>query len=116
MEELVKGKEFSLCRIDREEVIGLFTSINLSDVWVFHILDTSAPPPQPTTARDSSATWQHTQETTKAHYTPAECERLIKIAMGMPEKSIEVVSILPWDSAMNVMNNFTHGRIFFAGT
>ena len=101
----MKGKEFSLCRIDREEVVGLFTSINLKDVWVFHLMDQSA-----------AATY-HTHQTTMAHYTHAECERLIRIALGMPEKKIEIVSVLPWDSAMSVMDNFSPPgrRIFFAG-
>eukprot|EP00026_Physarum_polycephalum_P005256 Phypoly_transcript_05287.p1 GENE.Phypoly_transcript_05287~~Phypoly_transcript_05287.p1 ORF type:complete len:599 (+),score=98.34 Phypoly_transcript_05287:161-1957(+) len=116
MEELVTGKEFSLCRIDREEVVGLFTSINLKDVWVFHILDKSgSATSSPEAAQTGSAAWQQAREATMAYYTPAECERLIKIALGMPEKKVEVVSVLPWDSAMHVMENFIHGRIFFAG-
>jgi putative polyketide hydroxylase len=93
-----------MCRIDREEVIGLFTSVNLKDVWVFHFVDVSPP-------GDSSHTSTHTKE----FYTPDECKRLIKIALGLPDKEVEIVSVLPWDSEMNVMDSFIHGRIFFAG-
>ena len=38
LKHLVHNCEFSLCRIERPEVCGLFTSINNSDRWVFHLL------------------------------------------------------------------------------
>ena len=37
LRELVRGREFSICLINRPEVRGLFTSINNSNRWVFHL-------------------------------------------------------------------------------
>ncbi|KAF1356403.1 FAD-binding monooxygenase-like protein [Delphinella strobiligena] len=37
LKSLVQGREFSLCMIERPKVCGLFTSINNSDRWVFHL-------------------------------------------------------------------------------
>jgi putative polyketide hydroxylase len=37
LKALVHQREFSLCMIERPEVTGLFTSINNSDRWVFHL-------------------------------------------------------------------------------
>src|SRR5579885_244397 len=37
LSELVRGRRFSMCLIERPEVRGLFTSINNKDIWVFHL-------------------------------------------------------------------------------
>ena len=38
LKSLVQGREFSICIVERPEVSGLFTAINNSDRWVFHLI------------------------------------------------------------------------------
>lgn len=94
---LVRGREFSLCLIERPEVRGLFTSVNNSDSWVFHL---SYIPARGETARD---------------FPPERCQELIRLALGIPGIEIEIKSILPWESAVRIADGFQQGRIFLAG-
>ncbi|GHO48382.1 FAD-binding monooxygenase [Ktedonospora formicarum] len=97
LRELVRGRKFSLCIIDRPEVRGLFTSINNSDRWVFHI------------------SYDYAKGERAEDYPLERCEKLLRLALGMPEIKLEIKSILPWESAMRVVDNFQHGHVFFAG-
>src|SRR5262249_23108359 len=42
-------------------------------------------------------------------------KELVRSGLGLPELEIEIKSILPWACAMNVADNFQHGRVFLAG-
>lgn len=95
--ELVHGREFSMCLIERPEVTGLFTSINNHDRWVFHL---SYDPRKGETVED---------------FPTERCQNLIKIALGMPDVKIKVKSILPWEPTVRVAHKFQHGRVFLAG-
>ncbi|GHO78609.1 FAD-binding monooxygenase [Ktedonobacter sp. SOSP1-85] len=97
LRELVHEREFSLCTINNPLVHGLFTSINLSDTWVFHI------------------GYDPGQGMSAEQFKPERCKELVRIALGLPDIEIEVKSIMPWESAMRVVDNFQHGRVFFAG-
>lgn len=97
LSELVRGRKFSICRIDRPEVRGLFTSINNSDRWVFHL---SYDPAKGEKAED---------------FPPERCKELLHLALGLPEIELEIKSILPWESAMRVADSFQYGRVFLAG-
>ncbi|MBV9258328.1 MAG: FAD-dependent monooxygenase [Ktedonobacteraceae bacterium] len=97
LRELVRAREFSLCLIERPEVRGLFTSINNSDSWVFHL---SYNPTQGEQAND---------------FPPERCKELLRLALGIPEIELEIKSILPWESAVRIADTFQHGRIFLAG-
>lgn len=97
LREFVRDREFSICLIDRPEVRGLFTSINNSDRWVFHLSYDPAKGEMP------------------EDFPPERCTELLRLALGMPEIAIEIESILPWEAAVRVVDNLQHGRIFFAG-
>jgi 2-polyprenyl-6-methoxyphenol hydroxylase-like FAD-dependent oxidoreductase len=97
LRELVRGREFSMCRIDRPELVGLFTSINNSDRWVFHLC------------------YDPTKGEKPEDFTHERCKELLRIALGLPDIAIEIKSILPWESAMRVADSFQHGRVFLAG-
>ncbi|KAL9583349.1 MAG: hypothetical protein Q9212_002758 [Teloschistes hypoglaucus] len=94
---LVDKREFSLCRIDRPEVTGLFTSINNSDRWVFHL---SFDPSKGEKASD---------------FPPERCKELLRIALGLPDVEIDIKSILPWEPSVRIAERLQHGRIFLAG-
>ena len=95
--ELVQGREFSLCLIDQPEVRGLFTSINNSNKWVFHL---SYDPAKGENAEE---------------YTMDRCKELVKLALGIPEVEVKILSILPWESAVRVVETLQQGRVFLAG-
>ena len=94
---LVHQREFSLCKIDRPEVYGLFTSINNNDRWAFHL---SYDPSKGEKASD---------------YTPERCKELLRFAIGIPHIEIDVKSILPWEPSVNVAERLQEGRVFLAG-
>ena len=97
LREFVRDREFSICLIERPEVRGLFTSINNSDRWVFHL---SYDPSRGERPED---------------FPPERCKDLLRLALGMPEISLEIESILPWESAVRVADGFQQGRVFLAG-
>ncbi|KAF2121053.1 FAD-binding monooxygenase-like protein [Lophiotrema nucula] len=97
LEALVKNREFSLCLIKRPEVTGLFTSINNSDRWVFHL------------------SYDPTKGETPEDFPPERCIELLKIALGIPEIDINIISVLPWEPSVRVVEKMQHGRIFLAG-
>ncbi|KAH7140342.1 FAD binding domain-containing protein [Dactylonectria estremocensis] len=97
LSDWVRGREFSLCLVNRPEVKGLFASINNRDRWVFHL---SYDPQKGEEIR---------------HFPPERCRELIKIALGLPDVDIEIKSILPWEPTVRVAEKFQHGRVFLAG-
>lgn len=97
LKSLVHKREFSICRIERPEVYGIFTSINNSDRWVFHL---SYDPSKGEKASD---------------FPPEKCKELLRIALGMPEIEIDIQSILPWEPSVRIAERLQHGRIFLAG-
>lgn len=97
LREFVRDREFSICLIERPEMRGLFTSINNSDRWVFHL---SYDPRKGEKPED---------------FPPERCKDLLRLALGMPDKEIEIKSILPWESAVRVAGSFQQGRVFLAG-
>lgn len=97
LREFVRDREFSICLIERPELRGLFTSINNSDRWVFHLSYDPARGERP------------------EDFPPERCKELLRLALGMPEIALEIESILPWESAVRVVDGFQQGRVFLAG-
>lgn len=93
----VQNREFSICVIEQPELRGLFTSINNSDRWVFHLSYDPAKGEKP------------------ADFPPERCQGLLHQALGMPDLELEIKSILPWEAAVRVVDGFQQGRVFFAG-
>ena len=94
---LVKGREFSLCLIQNEDVRGLLASINNTDLWVFHV---SYDPERGERPED---------------FPPERCVRLIRRAVGLDDLEVEIKGALPWQSTVRVAEGFQHGRVFLAG-
>ncbi|CAM6113431.1 unnamed protein product [Calypogeia fissa] len=97
LKPLVEKREFSICVIDNPEVAGVFTSINNSDRWVFHL---SFDPSRGEKPED---------------FPPERCKVLLRLALGIPDVEIDVISILPWEPSVRVATRLQHGRIFLAG-
>ena len=97
LRDFVRDREFSLCQVARPEVRGLFTSINNSNRWVFHLYY------DPSRGDDVKS------------YTKDRCTELVKLALGMPEIDVKVISILPWQSTVRVAETLQKGHVFLAG-
>jgi 2-polyprenyl-6-methoxyphenol hydroxylase-like FAD-dependent oxidoreductase len=97
LRDLVRGREFSMCLIDRPEVHGLFSSVNNKERWVFHL---SYDPQKGEKAED---------------FSPRRCQELVTLALGLPDVNVEIKSILPWKPTVRVAEQFQHGRVFLAG-
>ncbi|KAJ7874831.1 FAD-binding monooxygenase-like protein [Mycena olivaceomarginata] len=97
LKPLVYQREFSICIVDRPEVCGLFTSINNTDRWVFHLSYDPSKGEQP------------------SDFPPEKCKELLLLALGMPEIDIRIESILPWEPSVRIAERLQHGRIFLAG-
>ena len=97
LKSLVEKREFSLCTIERPEVCGLFASINNSDRWVFQL------------------SYDPSKGEKSSDFPPEKCKELLRIALGMPGKDINIISILPWEPSVRITERLQHGRIFIAG-
>ena len=95
--ELVRRREFSLSLITRPEVRGLFTSINNGTRWVFH------------------AAYDPAKGEKAEDFSMDRCKELVRLALGMPEVEVKIKSILPWESAVRVVETLQQGRVFLAG-
>jgi putative polyketide hydroxylase len=95
--ELVKGREFSMCTVENDDVRGLFASVNNTDLWVFHI------PFDPERGERPE------------DFTADRCVALIRKAVGIPALDVEVKGVSPWQSSVRVADVFRRGRVFLAG-
>lgn len=97
LQALVKDREFSICRIEQHNLHGMLTSINNSDKWVFHLHYDPVKGERP------------------EDYTPERLQKLLQQMLGMPDMAIRIISVLPWQPTVSVVNEMQHGRIFLAG-
>lgn len=97
LSDLVRGREFSACIIERPERRGLVTSINNTDRWVFHL------------------TYDPAKGETPNDFPPERCVEILHDVLGLPDLEIQILSILPWEAAVRVAETFQEGRIFLAG-
>jgi 2-polyprenyl-6-methoxyphenol hydroxylase-like FAD-dependent oxidoreductase len=95
--DLVRGREFSMCMIDRPEVRGLLTSIDNRERWVFHVV------------------YRPERGERPEDFPPERVAGLLRLALGMREAEPEVLGILPWEPTVAVADRFRHGRILLAG-
>lgn len=97
LKSLVDRREFSICMVERPEVCGIFTSINNSDRWVFHL------------------SYDVSKGEKASDFPPEKCKDLLRIALGMPEIEIDIKSVLPWEPTVRIAELLQHERIFLAG-
>ncbi len=97
LRRFVEGREFSQCRIERPEMVGVLLSINNSDRWTFQLAYHPERGEQPT------------------DFPLERCQVLLTQALGWPNVEVEVKSILPWTARASIADTLQHGRIFLAG-
>lgn len=87
--ELIRGREFNLCQVERSGVRGTFASIDGTERWIYG----TAPAPG---------------------RTDAEWADVIRAAIGA-DVDVQVLNALEWEPGMFVAGRFRHGRVFLAG-
>ena len=97
LRDFVARREFSILLIKTPEMQGMLTSINNSDRWVFHLHYDPAKGESP------------------EDFTTEKVTAILQKVIGIPGIAIRVISILPWQPTVRVVENMQHGRIFFAG-
>ncbi|MEV7770242.1 FAD-dependent monooxygenase [Kitasatospora sp. NPDC086791] len=96
LEQLVRGREFSVVLIARPGVRGMLTAIDARTRWAFHLrYDPAVESP--------------------ADYPPERCEQILRDVLGVPGVEPRVVSVLPWEARERTLDRLRAGRVFFAG-
>jgi 2-polyprenyl-6-methoxyphenol hydroxylase-like FAD-dependent oxidoreductase len=85
--DVVRGREFNLCRIDHPDAPGMLASVDGRRRWVFM------------TGGDTDRDW------------PA----VLRTALGVPAADLRVLSVLPWRAEMLVADRYSAGRVHLAG-
>jgi len=97
LSELVRGREFILCFVERPGAEGLLLAVNNADRWLFNI------------------EYDPARGETADAFTPARCVERIRAAIGLPDPDVEILSVLPWEGAALIADRFLVGRTFLAG-
>jgi len=97
LSNLVRGREFILCFVERPGAEGLLMAVNNRDHWLFNV------------------EYDPTRGETPDAFTPARCVALIRAATGLPDLDVEILSVLPWEGAALIADRFQVGRVFLAG-
>jgi putative polyketide hydroxylase len=97
LEELTRERPFILCAIKSASFTGLMLSVNNVDRWLLNV-------PAPISA-----------DGTPGRYSDEECRQLVRIAVGLPELEVEILSALGWTAAAQVAERFGDGRVLLAG-
>jgi len=87
----VRGREFSILLIKKPHLRGMLTAINNDDRWVFHLFQD------------------------KKDHNEEEIKGVLREVMGIPGMDVRIISILPWQPTIKVVENMQHGRVFLAG-
>lgn len=94
----VEGHEFSICNINHSKATGTLVSINHNDdLWTFHV------------------NFDPTRGESLSDFPDERCIQLIRTAVGDPKLDVEIISVLPWETAVKVADHFQLGRIFLVG-
>lgn len=93
----VKNREFSICRIEQQHLHGLLAAINNSNRWVFHLH------------------YDPLKGEQLGDYTQERLEKIVQRMLGMSEINIRIISVLPWQPTVSVVNEMQVERIFLAG-
>ncbi len=96
----------TLVQITHPEAPGLLVPTGVVDRWTFHI---SVDARVATDASDGS------QGDPMGGLTPERCRSLIRIAVGVPDLAVEILSMLPWSPSAQVAETFQRGCVFLAG-
>lgn len=97
LEHFVKGREFSACNITRTGAAGVLLAINNRDRWCYHV------------------SYDFEGGETAAHFSEERCREIIQKAIDLPDLQVKILSVLPWEAAEKVAEQFQQDRVFLIG-
>ncbi|MGO4789078.1 FAD-dependent monooxygenase [Paenibacillus sp. 2KB_20] len=97
LEHFVKGREFSACNITRTGAEGVLLAINNRDRWCYHV------------------SYDFEGGETAANFTEERCKEIIQKAIDLPDLQVKILSVLPWEAAERVAEQFQQDRVFLIG-
>jgi putative polyketide hydroxylase len=97
LSDLVRGREFSQCLVENDEVRALWAAIDNHSRWTLHIV------------------YKPERGESTADFPPNRCAELARRALGLPSPDIEVLGVVPWQPSVRVADRFKQGRVFLAG-
>jgi len=95
--DFVRGREFSLLRIDEPGIKGFLSAINNSDRWTFHLYD-------------DPDKGERVEDFTEARLIP-----ILQQVIGLPGLNIRIISILPWQPTVKVVTECSAAGFFWPG-
>ena len=96
LRNLIQGREFALCFVETPSAPGIILAINNADRWLFN-----AEYDPTTTSPDT--------------FTLDRCIEVVRAAVGIPNLSVEVLSVLPWAATARYVIRMQAGRVFLMG-
>ncbi|PSL35903.1 FAD-dependent monooxygenase [Chitinophaga ginsengisoli] len=97
LREFVAGREFSILRIEEPGLRGMLTSIDNSDRWVYHLYYDTAKGEKP------------------EDFTNEKLIAILQKVIGLPNVTISIISVLPWQPTVKAVTEMQHGSVFLAG-
>jgi 2-polyprenyl-6-methoxyphenol hydroxylase-like FAD-dependent oxidoreductase len=93
----VRDREFSMFVAKTPEIRRLLTSIDNSGHWVFHLYFDRVKGERP------------------EDFTTERLPVILQEVIGLPGLSIRIITVLPWQPTIKVVDDVRHGRVFLAG-
>lgn len=86
--DVVRGREFNLCKIEHPDAAGWLASIDGRTRWVYSVA---------------------------GERTDRDWPSLLRSGLGVPATDLEILSVLTWQAQMLVADTFSVGRVHLAG-
>jgi putative polyketide hydroxylase len=83
--------------VEHPNIKATFLTINAADRWGFLVNNLSA------------------YGYKAADFTPERAVELVRMAVGVPDLRVKILSIAPWTASAHVAEQYCHGRVFLAG-
>jgi len=90
-------QSFAVCVVMNPEATGVLVPVNSRDLWCFNV-----------------SLYPERGERLEG-FTDERCRDLVRKALGLPDLATEILSVLPWEVAVQAARQLEAGRIFIVG-
>ncbi len=97
LRSLIGEQSFAVCVVMNPEAFGVLGPVNNRDLWIFN------------------AGFAPERGEKLEDFTEERCIDLVRKAIGLPDLTVEVISVLPWEMAARAAERLVVGRVFIAG-
>ncbi len=88
---------FAVCVVMNPEATGVLGPVNSRDLWCFNM------------------NWYPERGERMEDFTDERCRELVHKAIGLPHLDVEIISVLPWEIAVEAARRLAEGRVFIVG-